>query len=129
MGAVDLNIPVLIVDDYKTMLRTMGILLKRLGFENVDEASDGHEALEKLLDRPYSLVISGWDMQPMSGLDLIRQMRANASLDTVHVVLVSAENGDENVTAAKRAGAAEYIVKPFCASALKARLMPILGRF
>ncbi|MDX1575801.1 MAG: response regulator [Kiloniellales bacterium] len=129
MGAVDLNMPVLIVDDYKTMLRTMGILLKRLGFENIDEANDGHEALEKLRDRPYSLVISGWDMRPMSGLDLVRLMRANGSLDTVQVVMVAAENGDENVAAAKEAGAAEYIVKPFCASTLKDRLTPILGPF
>ncbi len=129
MGAVDLSMPILIVDDYKTMLRTMGILLKRLGFENIEEANDGHEALAMLRDRSYRLVISGWDMQPMSGLDLIRQMRANASLDTVHVVMVAAENGDENVAAATAAGAAEYIVKPFCAATLKDRLTPILGQF
>ena len=111
MGAVDLNMPVLVVDDYKTMLRTMGILLKRLGFENVDEANDGHEALEKLRDGTYSLVISGWDMQPMSGLDLVRQMRANGSLDEVHVVMVAAKNGDENVAAAKQADIIlEYIL-------------------
>ena len=129
MGAVDLNMPVLIVDDYKTMLRTMGNLLKKLGFENIDEAGDGHEALEKLYDRPYSLVISGWDMQPMSGLDLVRQMRSNTRLDEVLVVMISAENTDENIAAAKQAGVAEYIVKPFCASTLKDRLTPILGPF
>ena len=129
MGAVDLNMPVLIVDDYKTMLRTMGNLMKKLGFENIDEASDGHEALEKLHDRPYSLVISGWNMQPMSGLDLVRQMRSNARLDEVHVVMISAEYADENIAAAKQAGVAEYIVKPFCASTLKDRLTPILGHF
>ena len=129
MGAVDLNMPVLIVDDYKTMLRTMGILLKKLGFENIDEASDGHEALEKLHDRPYSLVISGWNMQPMSGLDLVRQMRSNTRLDEVPVVMIAAENADENIAAAKQAGVAEYIVKPFCASTLKDKLTPILGQF
>jgi len=127
--AVDKEMSILIVDDYKTMLRTMGILLKKLGFENIDEASDGHEALEKLHDRPYSLVISGWNMQPMSGLDLVRQMRSNASLDEVLVVMISAENTDENIAAAKQAGVAEYIVKPFCASTLKDRLTPILGPF
>ncbi len=129
MGAIDLNMPVLIVDDYKTMLRTMGNLMKKLGFENIDEASDGHEALEMLYDRPYSLVISGWNMEPMSGLDLVRQMRSNTRLDEVPVVMISAENGDENIAAAKKAGAAEYIVKPFCASTLRDKLTPILGRF
>ena len=129
MAGVDKNMHILIVDDYKTMLRTMGILLKKLGFENIDEASDGHEALEKLHDRPYSLVISGWNMQPMSGLDLVRQMRSSTRLDEVPVVMISAENGDENIAAAKQAGVAEYIVKPFCASTLKDRLTPILGPF
>ena len=129
MGAIDLNMPVLIVDDYKTMLRTMGNLMKKLGFENIDQASDGHEALEMLYDRPYSLVISGWNMEPMSGLDLVRQMRSNTRLDEVPVVMISAENGDENIAAAKQAGAAEYIVKPFCASTLRDKLTPILGRF
>lgn len=129
MGAVDLNMPVLIVDDYQTMLRTMGKLMKRLGFENIDEASDGHEALEKLHSRPYGLVISGSNMQPMSGLDLVRQMRCNTRLDQVLVVMISAENGQENIAAAKQAGVSEYIVKPFSASALKDKLTPILGRF
>ena len=129
MGVVDLNMPVLIVDDYKTMLRTMGKLMKALGFANIDEARDGHEALEKLCSRPYALVISGWHMQPMSGLDLVRQMRSNARLDQVLVVVTAAENGDENIAAAKKAGASGFIVKPFGASALKDKLTPILGRF
>lgn len=129
MGAVDLNMPVLIVDDYKTMLRTIGNLMKKLDFENIDEAGDGHEALEMLYNRPYSLVISGWNMQPMSGLDLIRQMRSNTRLDEIPVVMISAENGDENIAAAKQAGVAEYIVKPFCASILRDKLTPILGPF
>ena len=129
MGTVDLNMPVLIVDDYKTMLRTMGRLMKKLGFRNIDEANDGHEALEKLFSQPYRLVISGWDMQPMSGLDLVRQMRSNARLDDVFVVMTAAENGHDNIAAAKQAGVSDYIVKPFSASALKARLTPILGQF
>lgn len=129
MGAVDLNMPVLIVDDYVTMLRIMGKLMKTLGFENIDQASDGHEALEKLYSRPYGLVISGWDMRPMSGLDLARQMRSNTRLDQVPIVMTAAENGHDNVAAAKRAGVSEYIVKPFSASALKDKLTPILGRF
>lgn len=129
MGAVDLNMPVLIVDDYDTMLRTMGKLMRTLGFENIDEASDGHQALEKLSRRPYGLVISGWNMEPMSGLDLVRHMRANTRLAEVRVVLVSSEDADETAAAATQAGASEYLVKPFCAATLKDRLAPILGQF
>ncbi len=129
MGAVDLNMPVLIVDDYETMIRTIGNLMRKLGFANIDEASDGHQALEKLRSRTYGLVISDWNMRPMSGLELVRQMRSNARLDQVLVVMISAEDGEETIAAAKQAGVSEYIVKPFCASALKDKLTPILGRF
>jgi two-component system, chemotaxis family, chemotaxis protein CheY len=129
MGAVDLNMPVLIVDDYQTMLRTIGNLMRKLGFANIDEANDGHQALEKLHSRAYGLVISDWNMQPMSGLELVRQMRSNARLDQVLVVMISAEDGEAAIAAAKQAGVSEYIVKPFCASTLKDKLTPILGRF
>lgn len=129
MGAVDLNMPVLIVDDYETMLRTIGNLMRKLGFENIDEASDGHQALEKLRSQAYGLVISDWNMQSMSGLELVRQMRANSRLDQVPVVMISAEDGEETIAAAKEAGVSDYIVKPCCASKLKDRLAPILGRF
>jgi len=128
MGAVDLNMPVLIVDDYKTMLRTMGKLMRKLGFANVDEVSNGQEALERLHRQSYDLVISGWNMQPMTGLDLVRQMRANTRLAQVRVVMVSSEDTNESVAAAKQAGASGYIVKPFCASTLGDRLASILGQ-
>ena len=129
MGAIDLNMPVLVVDDYKTMLRTMANLLKQLGFANIDEANDGDEALEKLRNRSYALVISGWNKRSANGLDWVRRMRANALLDKVQVVVVAAENRDENVAAAKAAGVAEYIVKPFGAATLKDKLTSILGPF
>ncbi len=129
MGAVDLDMPVLIVDDYQTMLRTLGNLMRKLGFANIDEASDGFQALEKLHSRAYGLVISDWNMQPMSGLELVRQMRSDARLDQVLVVMISAENGEGAIAAAKQAGVSEYIVKPFCAATLKNKLAPILGRF
>ncbi len=127
VGTVDLNMPVLVVDDYQTMIRTMGKLLRKLGFENIDEASDGHQALEKLRSGAYGLVISGTDMQPMSGLDLVRQMRADSDLERVRCVLVSSEA--EGAQAAKQAGASDHIVKPFSASTLKDRLIAILGQF
>ena len=129
MGAVDLNMPVLIVDDYQTMLRTMGKLLRTLGFANIDQASDGHQALEKLRERPYGLVISGWNMVPMSGLDLVRHMRENAHLAQVRFVVVSSDDAAETMAAAKQAGVSEFIVKPFCAATLRDRLAAILGEF
>ena len=129
MGAVDLNMPVLIVDDYQTMLRTMGRLLRTLGFEDIEQASDGHRALEKLRERPYGLVISGWNMVPMSGLDLVRHMRGNAHLAQVRFVVVSSDDTAETMAAAKQAGASEFIVKPFCAATLRDRLAAILGEF
>ena len=129
MGAVDFNMPVLIVDGYQTMLMTLGKQMKQLGFDNIDQASNGHQALEKLYSRPYSLVISDWGLQPMSGLDLVRRMRADTQLDQVPVVMISAEDSDDKLAAAKEAGVSEYIVKPFCAATLKDRLTPILGRF
>ena len=127
MGAVDPNLPVLIVDDYQTMLATMGKLLRTLGFANIDQASDGHQALRKLGERPYGLVISGWNMVPMSGLDLLRQMRANADFEKVRVVVVSSDAAAETKAAAKQAGASAFIVKPFCAATLQDRLAAILG--
>ena len=129
MGAVDLNMPVLIVDDYQTMLRTMGRLLRTLGFEDIDQASDGHRALEKLRERPYGLVISGWNMVPMSGLDLVRHMRANTHLAQVRFVVVSSDDAAGTMAAAKQAGVSEFIVKPFCAATLRDRLAAILGEF
>src|SRR3546814_18142436 len=74
-SSVDMNMPILIVDDYKTMLRIIRNLLKQLGFNNVDEATDGSAALQKLRDKEYSLVISDWNMEPMSGMQLLTEVR------------------------------------------------------
>ena len=81
--AVDLNMPVLIVDDYKTMLRIIRNLLKQIGFNNVDEATDGKAALEKMQQRKYGLVISDWNMEPMTGLELLKEVRADDKLRPV----------------------------------------------
>ena len=78
MASIDLSKPVLIVDDYKTMLRIIRNLLKQLGFENIEEASDGNQALKKLRDKRYGLVISDWNMRPMTGMELLRQVRSDA---------------------------------------------------
>lgn len=127
--AVDKNMNVLIVDDYKTMLRIIGNLLKQLGFNNVDEATDGSMALTMFKGKNYGLVISDWNMEPMSGLDLLKQVRALPSNNNVPFVMVTAESKTENVIAAKQAGVSNYIVKPFNAETLKTKLVSVLGEF
>ena len=127
--AVDLNMEVLIVDDYKTMLRIIRNLMKQLGFNNVDEATDGSAALQKLRDKKYDLVISDWNMEPMTGLQLLQEVRADGELKGMPFIMVTAESKTENVIAAKQAGVNNYIVKPFNAATLKSKLQAVLGNF
>lgn len=127
--AVDLNMPVLIVDDYKTMLRIIRNLLKQIGFNNVDEATDGKAALEKMQQRRYGLVISDWNMEPMTGLELLKEVRADDKLRPTPFIMITAESKTENVIAAKEAGVNNYIVKPFNAATLKTKLSSVLGDF
>ncbi len=127
--AVDMNMPVLIVDDYKTMLRIIRNLLKQLGFNNVDEASDGGGALQKLRQKDFGLVISDWNMEPMTGLQLLKEVRADEKLKSLPFVMVTAESKTENVIAAKEAGVSNYIVKPFNAATLKQKLTSVVGEF
>jgi two-component system chemotaxis response regulator CheY len=121
--------PILIVDDYKTMLRIIRNLLKQLGFNNVDEATDGSAALQKLRDKEYSLVISDWNMEPMSGMQLLTEVRADTKLKNLPFIMITAESKTENVIAAKQAGVSNYIVKPFNAATLKTKLAAVLGNF
>lgn len=127
--AVDLNMQVLIVDDYKTMLRIIRNLLKQLGFNNVDEAMDGSEALSKLRGKDYGLVISDWNMEPMTGIQLLREVRADKRMQDLPFIMITAESKTENVIAAKQAGVSNYIVKPFNAATLKQKLTSVLGPF
>ncbi|MBL4616704.1 MAG: response regulator [Robiginitomaculum sp.] len=128
--AVDTNMPVLVVDDYKTMCRIMRNLLKQLGFDNVDEAADGAEALEKMQSgKKFGLVISDWNMEPMTGYELLKQVRADEKLKGTPFIMITAESKTENVIAAKRAGVNNYIVKPFNATTLKAKMSSVLGQF
>jgi two-component system chemotaxis response regulator CheY len=127
--SVDMKMPILIVDDYKTMLRIVRNLLQKLGFSNIDEAMDGTDALEKLRGRQYGLVISDWNMQPMTGYELLQKVRADAALKTLPFVMVTAESKVENVVAARNAGVNNYIIKPFSAEVLKAKLKTVLGDF
>jgi two-component system, chemotaxis family, chemotaxis protein CheY len=118
----DNAMPILVVDDYQTMVRIIRNLLKQLGFEDVDEASDGSEALSKMRERRYGLIISDWNMQPMTGYELLKQVRADRDLHSTPFIMVTAESKTENVIAAKRAGVNNYIVKPFNAQTLKAKI-------
>lgn len=118
----DSSMPILVVDDYQTMVRIIRNLLKQLGFEDVDEASDGSEALAKMRERKYGLIISDWNMAPMTGYELLKQVRADRDLHSTPFIMVTAESKTENVIAAKRAGVNNYIVKPFNAQTLKAKI-------
>ena len=120
--AIDLSMAVLVVDDYKTMVRIIRNLLTQLGFEDIDEAADGTEALAKLKERKYGLVISDWNMQPMTGYDLLKNVRSDEALQTIPFIMVTAEAKTENVIAAKKAGVSNYIVKPFNAQTLKGKI-------
>lgn len=127
--AVDMNMNILIVDDYKTMLRIISNLLKQLGFKNIEEATDGSEALRKLREGNFNLVISDWNMAPMTGLQLLKEVRADAKLKPLPFIMVTAESKTENVVEAKTAGVSNYIVKPFNAETLKMKLTAVLGAF
>ena len=118
---------VLVVDDYSTMIRIIRNLLKQLGFENIDDASDGSAALNKMRGKKYGLVISDWNMEPMTGYDLLREVRASPDLSTTPFIMITAESKTENVIAAKKAGVSNYIVKPFNAATLKTKMEAVLG--
>jgi two-component system, chemotaxis family, chemotaxis protein CheY len=123
--AVDHTMPVLVVDDYTTMVRIIRNLLRQLGFENIDDASDGSAALVKMQGRKYGLVISDWNMEPMTGFDLLRHVRADPDLSKTPFIMITAESKTENVIAAKKAGVDNYIVKPFNAQTLQHKIAAV----
>ena len=125
--SIDKSMNVLIVDDYKTMLRIIRNLLKQIEFQNVDEATDGADALGKLRSGNYGLVISDWNMQPMTGLQLLQEVRADNKLRSTPFIMITAESKVENVVAAKQAGVSNYIVKPFNAETLREKIEKVLG--
>jgi two-component system, chemotaxis family, chemotaxis protein CheY len=125
--AVDKNMNILVVDDYQTMIRIITNLLKQLGFPNIDFATDGGMALEKIAGKQYGMIISDWNMEPMTGLDLLKELRGKGN--AVPFIMVTAESKTENVVAAKQAGVNNYIVKPFNADTLKSKISSVLGEF
>jgi len=127
--AVDMNMNILVVDDYKTMLRILRNLLRQLNFSNIEEATDGAAALQKLRDTSFDLIISDWNMEPMTGIQLLREVRADGKLKHIPFIMITAESKSENVIAAKEAGVSNYIVKPFNAETLKSKMVSVLGEF
>ena len=124
---VDKTMNVLVVDDYKSMTRIVRGMLQQLGFTQIDDATDGPSALALLKSKPYGLVLSDWNMQPMSGLELLKHVRADERTKATPFVMVTAEAKAENVVAAKQAGANNYVIKPFTLAVLKQKLTSVLG--
>ncbi|MHB1231291.1 MAG: chemotaxis response regulator CheY [Burkholderiales bacterium] len=121
----DTNLKFLVVDDFSTMRRIVRNLLKELGFANVDEAEDGVAALSKLRSAHFDFVVSDWNMPNMTGLDLLKEIRADANLKHLPVLMVTAEAKKENIVSAAQSGASGYIVKPFTAATLEEKLNKI----
>jgi two-component system chemotaxis response regulator CheY len=118
----DLNMKVLVVDDFSTMRRIVKNILRQLGFSNIEEAEDGNGALVKLRGDKYGLVVTDWNMPNMTGLDLVKAIRSDGSIKDIPVLMVTAEAKKENVVEAIQAGVNNYIVKPFTAETLKEKL-------
>jgi len=121
----DTNMKFLVVNDFSTMRRIVRNLLKELGFQNVDEAEDGVAALSKLRGSQFDFVVSDWNMPNMTGIDLLKEIRADANLKHLPVLMVTAEAKKENIVSAAQAGANGYIVKPFTAATLEEKLNKI----
>ena len=121
------SLPILVVDDYGTMVRIIKNLLKQIGYENVDDAPNGEAALEKIRLKRYGLVISDWNMEPMTGYELLQRVRADADNAETPFIMVTAESKTDNVLAARKAGVNNYIVKPFNAQTLKLKIDQVLS--
>jgi two-component system chemotaxis response regulator CheY len=125
--AVDLSMPVLVVDDYKIMIRIIRNLLKQLGFSDVDDAADGSEALGKMRQKKYGLVISDWNREPMTGYEVLKEVRTDEPLARPPFIMVTAEYKTENIIAATKPSVINYILKPFNAATLKSKIDAVFG--
>ena len=124
---LDLSMPVLVVDDYRTMRRIIRNQLNQLGYNDIDEAGTGEDALTKLREAHYNLVISDWNMEPMTGYELLKEVRGDPGLNKTPFIMVTAESKTENVIAAKKAGVNNYIVKPFNAQTLQSKIEAVFA--
>jgi two-component system chemotaxis response regulator CheY len=125
---LDKNMKILVVDDFSTMRRIIKNLLRDLGFANIQEADDGNTALPMLKQGDFDFVVTDWNMPGMQGIDLLRAIRADASLKHIPVLMVTAEAKKEQIVAAAQAGVNGYVIKPFTAATLKEKLAKIFER-
>jgi len=114
--------PVLVVDDSQTTVRVVRSLLARIGFKDIDDAANGMAALAKMTEKPYGIVIADWNMEPMSGYELLKQVRRDPRLAPTRYILMTAELNASHVIAAKKAGASNYILKPFTDEVLRSKI-------
>jgi two-component system chemotaxis response regulator CheY len=124
----DPNMKILVVDDMTTMRRIVKNILKQLGFSNTEEAENGQEALTKLRADTFGLVVSDWDMPVISGVEMLRAIRADEKLKHIPVLIVTAEAQKENLIEAIQAGVNDYVVKPFTAEMLEKKLNKIFKK-
>jgi two-component system chemotaxis response regulator CheY len=125
----DKNLKILVVDDFSTMRRIVRNLLKELGYTNVDEAEDGVAALQKLKGANFQFVVTDWNMPNMTGIELLKAIRADVALKHLPVLMITAEAKKENIIEAAQSGASGYIVKPFTAGTLEEKLNKIFEKF
>lgn len=125
---MDKNMKILIVDDFSTMRRIIKNLLRDLGFNNTDEADDGNTGLPKLQTGNFDFLVTDWNMPGMTGIDLLRAVRADEKLKTLPVLMVTAEAKKEQIVMAAQEGVNGYIVKPFTAQTLKEKIDKIFER-
>jgi len=124
---MDLNIKVLVVDDFATMRRIVTNVLRQIGFTNIFEADDGTTALKMINKEKYGLVLCDWNMPEMSGLELLKIVRADESLKGLPFVMVTAEAEKQNIIDAVQAGVSNYVVKPFTAATVIQKLEKVFG--
>ncbi|MBU3071192.1 chemotaxis response regulator CheY [Aestuariicella sp. G3-2] len=125
---MDKNMKILIVDDFSTMRRIIKNLLRDLGFSNTQEADDGLTALPMLKSGDYDFLVTDWNMPGMSGIDLLKAVRADEKLSSLPVLMVTAEAKRDQIIEAAQAGVNGYVVKPFTAAALKEKIEKIFVR-
>ncbi|CAE6776404.1 MAG TPA: chemotaxis response regulator CheY [Nitrospira sp.] len=121
----DPNMKILVVDDMSTMRRIVKNILKQLGFNNLEEAENGQDALTKLHADTYGFVVSDWNMPVMMGIDMLRAIRADEKLKKIPVLMVTAEAQKENLMEAVQAGVSNYVVKPFTAETMQDKINKI----
>ncbi|WP_241147900.1 response regulator [Minwuia thermotolerans] len=122
MAGMDFVPSVLVVDDFLTMRRIVRNQLEEIGFRDIDDAEDGESALRKLRSKDFHLIISDWNMQPMTGLEFLKEVRSDRRLKKLPFIMVTAESKIENVQAAREAGVTNYIIKPFTAEVLRKKI-------